>query len=181
MNTGSAGTGTPHTIWQFLASLPAQNSLLLPYAAEEDNSLHSQLSGMNHQNAESTNTYPHYPVDNEQQYLPHQHQAQRPQQIVHPSNDFLPYNQPSRSHSVSENRSNGGTGKEPQTEAQKTPTDNAGESAGTPSMSGLMKAITNQIGYLEGDESKPYLKLSYFRVAGSTCELWSIVSEGGFC
>ena len=31
-------------------------------------------------------------------------------------------------------------------------------------MTGLVKAITNQIGYLEGDESKPYLRLHYFRV-----------------
>jgi hypothetical protein len=27
---------------------------------------------------------------------------------------------------------------------------------------------------LEGDESKPYLKLSYFRVAGSTCKFRSV-------
>lgn len=168
MNTGSAGTGTPHTIWQFLASLPAQNSLLPSYN-QGDDGLQAQLSGMD-QSLGSGNPYPQYPLTNEQQYLPHQHQPPPQQQLMSSSNDFLPYNPPSRTNSVSEKRSSGPTGKEPQTEAHKTPTDVAGPATGTPSMSGLMKAITNQIGYLEGDESKPYLKLSYFRVAGSTCE-----------
>lgn len=178
MNTGSAGTGTPHTIWQFLASLPAQNSLLPSFGQGEDG-LQSQLSAME-QSLESGNPYPQYPLATEQQYLPHQHLPQQSQQLMSSSNDFLPFNPPSRTNSVSEKRSNGGTGKEPQTEAQKTPTDVAGSATGTPSMSGLMKAITNQIGYLEGDESKPYLKLSYFRVAGSTCEFRLRFSEESF-
>lgn len=166
MNTGSAGAGTPHTIWQFLASLPAHDSLLPTYR-EGDDPLQMQLSGLNARGDGPVNPYPQYPMANEQQYLPQQqHQIQQNQQLVAAAHDFLQYNPPS----ASEKRSNVGTGKEPQTEAQKAPSDSAGSKMGTPSMSGLMKAITNQIGYLEGDESKPYLKLSYFRVAGSTCE-----------
>jgi hypothetical protein len=172
LNTGSAGAGTPHTIWQFLASLPAQDSLLPTY--EGDDPLQMQLSGMDSQAVGSANPYPQYPMPDEQQYLPQQ--QQQPQQTQQPvsANDFLPYNPPTQANSVSENRSNGGTGKEPQTEAKNAQSEDAGATTGTPSMSGLMKAITNQIGYLEGDESKPYLKLSYFRVAGSTCKFRSV-------
>jgi len=36
------------------------------------------------------------------------------------------------------------------------------------SQSGILRAVTDQVGYLEGESGEPYLKLYYYRVSGNT-------------
>ncbi|KAJ9105963.1 hypothetical protein QFC19_003298 [Naganishia cerealis] len=167
---GRSGTTTPHTLWQLLANFPQQGSLLPSYAAEEEftsgaaSSMPFSFVGA-HQHAQQLS---HLPSNHHQQQQQQHQPFELPERST--SNDFLPYNPPSTDRSVSVTRHHGNTtGKEAHdrgNDVGKSPL--GGPGSGTPSMSGLMKAITNQIGYLEGDESKPYLRLHYFRVAGST-------------
>lgn len=162
--TGSAGMGTPHTIWQFLANLPSQGSLLPPYANQGEDAL-QMLSGMDGQPLGSTSIYPQQPLPVESLYqpIPGPHDpSPQIRQSGPSSREFSSFDPPPASTSAYN-----GKAAEPirhSTETRTTPAENPGTQTGTPSMTGLMKAITNQIGYLEGDESKPYLRLHYFRV-----------------
>ncbi|KAJ9119052.1 hypothetical protein QFC22_003543 [Naganishia vaughanmartiniae] len=167
----STGATTPRTLWQLLASFPQQGSLLPSYATDADfgegsdsNLPQFPLLGA-HQHALQSS---HLPSNYQHQQ---QHQPAFAQPVGNIPNDFLPYNPPSAGQNGAGMRHHGNaTAANPTqdhgSEVGKSPL--AGPASATPSMGGLMKAITNQIGYLEGDESKPYLKLHYFRVAGST-------------
>lgn len=162
---GRSGTTTPRTLWQLLANFPQQGSLLPSYATEED------FAG------DSAANLPHFPLLGAQQHalqsshLPSDYHHPQQQQNVQPptghmANDFLPYNPPSTEPNAAGVLPHGDVTanltQDRGSDVGKSPL--AGPASATPSMGGLMKAITNQIGYLEGDESKPYLKLHYFRV-----------------
>ncbi|GHJ88959.1 hypothetical protein NliqN6_5361 [Naganishia liquefaciens] len=167
--SGAAEMPTPHTIWQFLASLPGQGSMLPTYTNQEDDAM-QMLAGMDEQSAGSTSVYSQLPVPAESLFqIPASHNPSP--QLPQPgtaSTEFSTLNPPP-SGTVSRDRKDVEQSNR-STETRVTPAENAAAAAetGTPSMTGLVKAITNQIGYLEGDESKPYLRLHYFRVAGST-------------
>lgn len=165
LDAGSAATGmpTPHTIWQLLANLSPQGSVLPTYGNQEDDAL-QMLSGMNEQSAGSTSTYSQIPVPPESLFqIPASHDPSP--QLPQPgtaSTGFSPFNPPAANTASRDGKTTEACDRH--AEARVAPTENAAAETGTPSITGLVKAITNQIGYLEGDESKPYLRLHYFRV-----------------
>ena len=150
---------TPHTIWQFLASLSPRGSMLPSYGNREDDALR-MLSGMDEQSAESTNVYSQIPVPADPLFhIPASHDPSP--QLPQPgtaSTGFPPFHPPAANTASRDGKTTEAS--DCHAETQVMPTENAvAAETGTPSITGLVKAITNQIGYLEGDESKPYLRL----------------------
>lgn len=179
---GRSGTTTPRTLWQLLANFPQQESLLPSYASGEEFA------------AGSASFLPQFPLLGAHQHAQQsshlsQNQQQPQQRTFDPSvgqmlNNFLPYQTPSteldNTGKQRQNDTSANVTQDSGNEVAKSPV--AGPASATPSMGGLMKAITNQIGYLEGDETKPYLKLHYFRVVSPVFRIVQLRTESeGVC